>query len=130
MCTIRPAQRGIATLLSPPPPSSLTSEACLFGAALKEHVWFHSRGHGSETEHFCAEGAREACRGVVVETYCCPMNRSLGTLFLFPRRRKEAKHQARGANLCPENFEIIKSEQAHWMPSISISHSQSLKTGR
>lgn len=61
------------------------------------------------------------------------MNLSLSILSPSPRRikrRKTAEHQGKGVNLCPEHFKIIKSEQAPWIPSISISHSQSLKTDR
>lgn len=72
-------------------------------------------------------------RQAVVETCFCPINLSLSILFPCVRRRKrrkKAKHQAKRVNLCPEHFEIIKSEQAHWIPSISISRSQSLTTDR
>lgn len=92
-----------------------------------------NEGHGSEMKLFHKERTRETCRRVVVETYCYPMNLSLSTLFPCSRkrkRRKKAKHQAKRVNLCPEHFEIIKAEQAHWIPSISISRSQSLTTDR
>ena len=51
-------------------------------------------------------------------------------LVAMPEQKKgenRARRQAERVNLCPACFGIIKPEQAHWIPSISISCLQSLR---
>lgn len=116
------------------PAPSLVEPGCLGGIKRVCEGRFRER-RGSQVEH-SRPGVQEGQERHVEDSWwrhCCPMNLSLSLLLPFPRRRKRrkgAERQAKRVNLCPGRFEIIKPEQVHWIPSISISRSQSPKTGR